>query len=138
MRDIIKIGSVSSINYESGTVQVVFQDKGASVSKDLPLLSFEYNMPNVGDSVICVFLPNGRGEGFCLGSYFNNNNYPIDHGEVYRKDLMDEAYFKYDKSTHTLTINAENISLIGNVVVDGNLNVNGNIIASGSISASNI
>lgn len=138
MRDLIKIGSISSINYENGTVQVLFQDKDASVSKDLPLLSFEYNMPKVGDSVLCVFLPNGRGEGFCIGSYFNDNHHPVDHGEVYRKDFIDEAFIKYEKSTRTLTIYAENIKLIGNVIVDGDLSVNGNITVSGSINASNI
>lgn len=138
MRDSIRIGIVSSVDYINGTVQVLFGDRDNSVSKDLYVLSFEYDMPSAGDHVLCAFLPHGGGEGFCLGKYFNNENKPVETGNVYRKDIMDEAYFKYEKSTKTLIISADNIRLDGNIDINGDLVVSGNINALGSVTASNI
>lgn len=135
-KNLIRVGVVSSINYLAGCVRVSFEDREKVVSDELPLLSFEYNMPKVGESVLCLFLGNGISNGFCLGRYYSDDNLPKT-SDTYYKDLG-EAFYKYDKNTKTLTISADNIVFDGDVRISGNLNVNGNITATGSIDGSNI
>jgi phage baseplate assembly protein V len=151
LKNIIRTGKVSSINYDKGTVKVTFPDKDDIVTRDLPYLSFEYNMPDVGDTVLCVFLPNGISKGFCLGQPYSLKNMPVQPGpQYYYKNIYDEAFYQYDKNTKTLTIDAENIvlnaatsiilkspeiTLDGEVTVTKNLNVNQDLSVSGEISA---
>jgi phage baseplate assembly protein gpV len=133
MKNLIRIGKVSSINYEGGKVRVVFPDKDNLVSSELPMLSAEYNIPEVGDAVLCIFLPNGITQGFCLGKFFSQKNIPREAGDgIYYKDFFGEAFARYDKSSKTLTLNAENIR------VEGNLKIEGSITATGTITGSNI
>jgi phage baseplate assembly protein gpV len=64
------IGSVSSVNAENRTVRVAISGAGGnSVSGALKVLrtSAEEWLPEVGDCVLCVFLPNGSGDGVVLG-----------------------------------------------------------------------
>lgn len=128
LRNLIRIGQISSVDESKCTVKVKFSDKDDMVSDNIPFLSFEYNLPDVGDYVVCIFLGNGVQNGFCLGKYFAEDNPPkVQSKDIYYKDLLEEAFIKYDKSTKTLTLSAEN------VVIEGNLEVKGNILSSGSI-----
>lgn len=136
-KNMIRIGQISSINYISGKVKVAFGDKDNIVSTELPYLSFEYNMPSVGDMVLCIFLGNGISQGFCLGKYFNTINMPGKSGSnIYYKDFFGEGFIEYDKSTKTLTLSADNISFLGNLSINGSLNVNGDVIVTGKVTAS--
>ena len=47
----IRVGRVSAVNYEAGTISVVYEDRDGSVTKDIPMLSHEYMMPEPGDMV---------------------------------------------------------------------------------------
>ncbi len=118
MNDLIRRGTVTNINYKEGTVKIVQEDRDDAVSFDLPLLSFEYNPPEIGDMVLAVFLDNTQG--FILGKPFNENNIPK-HGDknIIRKDYDVDAYIEYDKNTKTLIIKAENIVVQGNFTRDG-------------------
>ena len=46
MADLIRIGKVSKINYEEGTVEVTYPDRDSSVTDALPVCTFNgmYNM----------------------------------------------------------------------------------------------
>lgn len=137
-KNLIRVGIVSSVNYSSGTVRVTLPDKENIVTDELPMLSFEYNMPTVGDIVLCLFLGNGLSNGFCLGKYYSENNHPLEAGEnIFYKNLGG-AFCKYNKTTKTLSISSENIVLEGNLRINGNLKVDGNITATGTITGSNI
>lgn len=116
----IRIGTISNINYKEGTVSVVQEDRDDAVSFDLPMLSEEYNPPNVGDMVIVAYPYNDLSEGFVIGKPFNDNNLPT-HGEkgIIRKDYDIDAFVEYDRKTKTLFIQAENIVFKGNVVQGG-------------------
>lgn len=50
----IRIGRVSSINYETGMARVTYRDKDETVTTEFPMLNFndEYRMPKVGQDVI--------------------------------------------------------------------------------------
>lgn len=129
LKNLIRIGIVSSINEKNGTVRVVFDDKNDLVSDELPLLSFQYDMPKIKEQVLCVFLPNGIQQGFCLGSFYSLVNLPpVKDKNIYFKKFDDGTWIEYNKKTKELNINAS-----GNVNIIGNLKVNGNISATGSV-----
>ena len=44
----IRVGRVSAVNYEAGTISVVYEDRDGSVTKDIPMLSHEYMMLWIG------------------------------------------------------------------------------------------
>ena len=116
MNDIIRRGTVESVDYKRGTIKVVQEDRDDSVSFDLPLMSFEYNPPNIGDMVIAVFLSNDNTQGFVIGKPYNNSNLPTNGKKgVIRKDYDIDAFVEYDKNTKTLTLQAQNILVKGNM-----------------------
>ena len=76
LRDYIKVGEVTSVNPSAHTARVVFPDDDNAVSYDLPVLcrnsyeNHDYNMPDLGEDVLCLFLPGGTEDGFILGSFY--------------------------------------------------------------------
>ncbi len=134
LRNLIRIGTVSSINYKEGKLRVCFEDQDNIVTDELPMLSFEYEMPNIGESVLCLFLGNGITNGFCLGRYFYADDQPNPNGaDIYCKQLLRQARLVYDRSNKTLTISIPDTKDI-QVVIDGNLSINGNLTVTGNVS----
>lgn len=134
LRNLIRIGTVSSINAVNGTVRVLFEDKDNMVSCELPMLSNEYNMPSVKDQVLCLFLANGIENGFCIGRYYSEiNKPPVQSENIYCKRFDDGTLIQYDKSLKELTINSKNP-----LTINGDFKVNGNITATGDVTAANI
>jgi len=118
-KNLIRVGKVSSIDYDKGTVRVLLEDKNNIVTGNLPYLSFEYEMPEVGESVLCLFLGNGTSRGVCLGRYFYLQDLPAQSGkDIYFKQFLREASLKYDRGSKTLTIDGKT-----NVVINGAENV---------------
>lgn len=127
-KNLIRIGTVSSVNSENGTVRVIFEDKDNVVSGELPLLSNEYNIPDVKDQVLCIFLPNGISSGFCIGSYYSSvNQPPAKDANIYYKKFSDGTSVQYNKVTKELTINSEK-----------QITINGDVKVTGTVTASNI
>lgn len=123
LKNIIRVGIVSSVNQENGTVQVIFQDKDEMISNDLPLLNREYDMPQIKEPVLCIFLPNDIQQGFCLlGFYSTINQPPIKNKDIYYKKFGDGTNIQYDKKAKILTINATN-----EIIINGDININGKI-----------
>lgn len=126
MKELIRVGVVSSVNYPAGKVAVYFEDRDGMVSDELPLLSAEYEMPTVGERVLCLFLGNGVTKGFCLGRYFYDQNPPVEAGsDLYFKQFLKDASLKYERSGKTMTLTADQI------VVNGNLQINGELVVTG-------
>jgi Predicted acyltransferase len=101
------------------------------------MLSFEYEMPAVGEPVLCLFLGNGITRGFCLGRYFYPGDpWPADGTgkDIYFKRLMKDATIKYDRTSKTYTLTAEEIVFNGNLTINGNLKVSGNTDIGGNTS----
>lgn len=115
----IRIGKVSSIDYDNGMVQVLYTDRDGAITKALPVLTFndEYKMPKVGSYVLVVHLSNGSEAGYILGNYWNEANAPSSTGKgVYRKEYGSQAgaaYARYDEETKTLEFHGDNILLSG-------------------------
>ena len=76
-----KVGYISSVNYETGMVRVLY--KGSDkVSKEITYLSNgEYRMPNKDDMVLIETGTDGNA--VCLGTTFNARNKPEKHGKGY-------------------------------------------------------
>lgn len=113
--DTLRLGKISTINYQAGTARVLYADRDNAVTAELPLLSFEYRMPAVDDFVLVCHLPNGGAAGIILGPIWNDNNRPPEGKEgLYRKDfdkIAGKCFLRYDGNE--LQIVAPKITLTG-------------------------
>lgn len=134
LKNLIKVGEVSSINPTKSTARVVFGAQNV-VSHDLVVLhrqtrnNKDYYMPDIGEQVVCVFLPTGNAEGFILGSVYNDEDKPPTNDPSKRVVVFkDGTKIEYDSSESTLTINA-----IGpiSIMANGDITVSGDVIADG-------
>ena len=71
LKDIVRVGIVSSVNSEDMTARVKIQEQGI-VTGDLKVVKntpegVEGWKPEVGQWVLCIFKPDGDGDGFILG-----------------------------------------------------------------------
>lgn len=142
---LIKIGEVSSVDFEKGTARVVFDDDDSIVSYDLQVLhrntmkNKDFAMPDIGEDVVCLFLPSGEEEGFILGSVYAGEILPPENSGAKRTVVFaDDTRISYDREAHQLdiaigataiTANAEN------VVVNTPANVNVEAAGSATIKA---
>lgn len=96
----IRVGKVSSIDYPSGMIRVVYHDKDNDVTRPIPLFSSEYAMPPVGALVAVVHLSNGAEAGVVLGRPWSAKLTPPEGFKgLYRKDFdltPGQCYFRYD------------------------------------------
>ena len=69
----LRIGKVSSIDYDHGMIRVVYTDRDKAVTKPLPVLTFndEYKMPKVGQYVLVGHLSNGTEAAYVMGTFWN-------------------------------------------------------------------
>lgn len=125
MQEPIRTGRISAINYEAGTVRVLYKDKQEQTTIEIPLLSHEYYMPHVDDLVLVVHQTNGEAFGVVLGRPWSQKNVPPESGAgLYRKDLSrtnGKAMIRYDDDSGVLRIH-------GDVTIQidaGTVNING-------------
>ncbi len=132
----IRVGRVSSINYESGMIRVTYHDKDDSVTAEYPLLTNndEYIMPEVGQDVIVTHLSNGSSRGAIIGTLWNKKHIPHETGKgLYRKELSrkkDAAYIRYSDENGEYLLKVANIHLNGvnKTILDGpRLEISANI-----------
>ena len=101
----IRIGRVSSVNYETGMARVTYRDKDETVTSEFPMTTNneEYRMPEIGQQVLVAHLSNGSSRGAIIGTVWNQKNAPKESGKgLYRKDLSaykDAAYVRYSDET---------------------------------------
>ena len=137
MKNNIRLGKISAIDYPTGMVRVAYHEKDDAVTALVPLISSEYFMPEIGDQVLVLHLSNGTEAGVVLGRPWSEKNKPPEGAAgLYRKDLAraaGEAMIRYMGGT--LTIKAQNVRAEGDMVVTGDLTVNGNLTVQGEIVA---
>ncbi len=101
----LRIGKVSSIDYEKGMMQIVYPDKDNAVTSKIPYANFnnEYCMPKIGESVLVGHLSNGSSRGVVLCTMWNGKNKPEEYGKgFYRKELSKvpgAAYIRFDEES---------------------------------------
>ena len=118
MHDVIRVGIVSSIDYDKGFVQVTYPDRENAVSGKLPYFSYWYQMPEVGDKVVVLYLTNGNHEGFVLGKYYHESNLPIKTGKgLLHKPLhQNGAEIQYQEQTDSFALKAGKIAVDGTAI----------------------
>ena len=115
----IRIGRVSSVNYETGMARVTYRDKDETVTSEFPMTTNneEYRMPEIGQQVLVAHLSNGSSRGAIIGTVWNQKNAPKESGKgLYRKDLSaykDAAYVRYSDETGEYLVKAANLHLNG-------------------------
>ena len=121
IKNLVRAGRVSVVIPERMAVKVVFEDKDRLVSDELPVITFGssknkmYWLPDVGEQVCCLMLPNGHNAGFCLGSYYSDADPPnVSDQGIRRIDFGDGSYVQFDRGTGNLDINCT-----GNVTING-------------------
>ncbi len=85
LKNIVRIGEVSSVNSENKTARVIFKDKQNMISGPLRVVDNKASviteeaqshihscdetqwLPKVKETVLCLYLPNGESDGFILG-----------------------------------------------------------------------
>lgn len=72
LKNIVRVGTVSSVRAADLTARVAFHDKQDTEGK--PLISGPLKivqnpswLPTVGQFVLCIYLPNGESDGFVIG-----------------------------------------------------------------------
>lgn len=120
MNDVIRIGKVSSVDYEKGMISVYYEDRTAMVTSTMPVLSNgRYRMPKVGESILVAHLSNGTNAAVVLGTIFNDANVPKSSGQnVYYEELSDNTMISSDGTDITLTavVGSINVSTLINLV----------------------
>lgn len=73
LKRLIRVGKVSSINGSKGAARVAFNDN--TVSYELPVMKNAWPL-EIGEQVLCLFLPTGVAQGFVLGPFYTEDDPP--------------------------------------------------------------
>ncbi len=108
---LIRIGVVSSIDPAKHTARVCFEEDGNIESYDLQVIaknSFankDYNMPDLNEDVLCVFLPQGPENGFIIGAvYAGEVTTPTANADIRMVQFNDDTKVTYNRASHELDV----------------------------------
>jgi phage baseplate assembly protein V len=117
LMELIKVGRVSSVYPDRCTAKVVFEDRDNLISGELQVIqqgsqdNKSYWMPTIGEQVVCLFLPNGKGDGYILGTTYNDEDKPVVQSVNKRTiRFQDGAVMEYDTEQHRLTLDFSNVA----------------------------
>ena len=83
MSSVIRIGTVSKVNYEDGTIEVAYEDRDGSVTDEICVVSNAlYRMPVVGAMVCVLHNSDSQEMGTCIGTFWNEDNKPVGRNNV--------------------------------------------------------
>lgn len=127
IQNLIRIGKVSVVFPAEMAVKVVFEDKDNLVSDKIPVLARgssgnkDYWLPDIGEQVVCLMLPNGHNAGVCIGSYYSKTMPPNKNNQDVRSmTFSDGTYISYNRAKHELEINCTGRIVIKGAMVDIN------------------
>ena len=124
-REIIKEGVVTATYPTRHTLRVEFEDKDGLISDELPVLTTwaldnkMYHLPDVGETVICLFASNAdqTGTGWVIGSRFHDKSTPnANSQDKTRIDFKDGTFIEYDRASHKLRIEC-----VGEIYIKGKM-----------------
>lgn len=134
--DNFKIGEVSSINPARCTARVIFDDENSMVSYDLPIMqrnsmgNRDYQMPDIGEDVLCLFRSDGFEDGVIIGSFYAGDVEPPETTADRRTVVFkDGTRICYDRAAHTLTVTIAGTEIVfdqqkGSITVPDSVTVN--------------
>lgn len=134
IKNLIRVGLISSINPDNMTAKVIFPDKDDMLSGDLKIVNRGsaknkcYWLPDIEEQVLCVMNPNSKNlnDGWIVGSYFSDVDAPpISDLDKCHFVFQDGSFFEYDRKNHVLTIDIKGEI---DIKASGNIKINGKII----------
>lgn len=143
LANLVRVGEVTAVYPDKATARVRFRESEGLVTAELPVLTTtahkvkSYHMPDVGEPVLCVFLPRGRESGFILGAlYTRTHTPPVASGDKRHIAFDDGTWIEYDRAAHRLTGHVEGSASL-EVSGDASLDAGGNVLvqAGGNIHA---
>lgn len=121
LKSIIRVGEIHSVNHANATARVHFPDDDDLVSYDMQILhrntlkNKDYNMPDIGEDVLCLCLPSGLASGFILGSVYAGDITPPENDGDKRTVIFDDgSRFSYDRKTHQFDAQIEQTTIMAN------------------------
>lgn len=111
LQRLVRVGTVTASFPDRGTVRVNLPDADGVNSQELPVLypktlqDKAYGMPDIGEHVLCVFLPIGVEQGFVIGAIYSQADpVPVSSQDKTGIQFADGATFEYDRAANFLTI----------------------------------
>jgi phage baseplate assembly protein V len=111
LQRLVRVGTVTASFPDRGTVRVNLPDADNVNSQELPVLypktlqDKAYGMPDIGEHVLCVFLPIGVEQGFVIGAIYSQADpVPVSSQDKTGIEFADGAKFEYDRAANFLTI----------------------------------
>ena len=103
----VRLGNVSSIDYENGLCEVTYPDRDDTATALVPCLARrEYKMPEVEDLVVVLHPGDSPEDAVVLGTIWNKKIKPAEGKEkIFRKEYCNEdgkAYRKFDANAKEL------------------------------------
>lgn len=147
LMNIIRVGEVTKTVPSKHMVRVAFPEDD-DVSHELPVIcpntkdNSDFHMPDVGEDVLCVFLPGGIEDGFVLGSFYAPEvARPTANQDERKIRFKDGTTVTYNRATHELDVVIDGTHIHAdrqkvNVTTPQEVNINttnANITASGNI-----
>ena len=104
----VRVGYVSSIDYENGLCEIHYPDRDDTVTEMVPFLSNrEYRTPEVEDMVLVLHPGDSPEDAVVMGTIWNEKIKPAEGKKgTYRKEYSNkngQAYRKFDADTKELT-----------------------------------
>jgi len=128
IKRMVRIGRVTNTYPDRATVRVELPDADDVISSELPVLYAKtfrdksYFMPDVGEHVLCMYLPNGLEQGFVIGSFYSKADaVPVSSQDKKHITFDDDTWIEYDRSSHHLQAHTKGditVTNAGNVLVD--------------------
>lgn len=111
LNNLFRLGTVTSLQADKARARVVFEDRDNMESANLQILvrnslkNKDYWMPDIGEQVLCLFLPLGMESGFIVGAYYvDDNSPPVTAGNKRAVEFEDGTTVEYDRDAHKLTV----------------------------------
>lgn len=141
--NLFRVGTITSLLPADMKARVVFEDRDNMESYDLQVIvkntlnNKDYWMPDIGETVLCCFLPIGLEQGFIIGGYYPQPvTRPASTENVRKVQFGDGTVIEYDRENNKLTADVKgDVDLIttGNVTatIGGDLtaDITGNVAA---------
>jgi len=114
IQEIVRVGIVTGINPERGTVRVHLVDVDDQVSYELPVIyrktnyDKEYWMPDIGEHVVCIFSGQGLEQGFVIGAIYSQaDSTPVTDKDKFHIKFKDGTEIEYDRAEHKYRVYVE-------------------------------
>lgn len=144
LKHLIRVGTVSNRNPGRCAVRVIFDDLDRLVSDWLPVVvpqalhTRDMALPDIGETVVCLFLGTGVESGFCLGAVYAEAA-PAGSGSERGVWFPDGSSAYYDREAGELhvaakssvVVKAPSVTIDGDARITGSLSVEGDLLQGG-------